>query len=224
MRRKRDILRRSLAALAMIALGLSSCGQDQIDWPSGDGGTCGAECGSWYPRPDATGKGKAYRIEKDYVAACLVWQKALRGDDQTYLSLGELYLKATREKNAAKTLLIFVSARNCPQCKTLAEAINARKDEFDAAGAVMVAGAASDIQDPSVHLTLDEADRLLIEEGWPKDWYRINDEEKFLEKFYNPAPWIIVIDLSRMKVLEASWDRFTADNVDDLLNFLETGR
>jgi len=200
----------------------AACGQDEIKWPATDGGAGGGECQSWYPGPNSNNGSEEYGIREGSIIGCLVWKSVIRNDSPSYLSMGELYLKSTEDTSGPSIMLVVMASKNCPGCGSLIEALSARKNDFEQADTIMVAVAASDVQDNTVHLTLDEAHELLEEDGWDKEWYFMNDEEGFLESFYAPSPQTIIIDLGSMKVLSISSSRFTADNSDELLDYIKS--
>ena len=57
-------------AAFLAVLIISACGQDAIDWPESDGGTCGMECQSWYPSPGGSeGNGEYEKINEALMPA-----------------------------------------------------------------------------------------------------------------------------------------------------------
>jgi len=211
------------AALFVIIVA-AACGQDEIEWPETDGGTGGGKCQSWYPQPNSSNGSEEYGVKEGSIIGCLVWKNVIKNGSPSYLSMGELYLKSTEDASGPASMLVVMASRNCPGCGSLIEAISTRKKDFEQADTVMVAVAASDVQDSTVHLTLDEAYDLLVEDGWNSEWYFMNDEEGFLESFYAPSPQTIIIDLESMKVLSISSSRFTQDNIDELLDFIKANK
>ena len=197
-----------------------SCAQEDIDLPdAGTGG--GGECGSWYPGSSGDG-GVVYGYNEGDTLPCFLWESVRiheKGEiPNTYLSMSGINLmyqkqdlETTQQEILAKfgiagpirSLLFAVSARNCPACQELLPEISALKDQFHAAGTIMVGVAFSDLQAEG-YLELDESEEVLLsifgDMEWREEWHRTNDAEHYLDIF-DSFPNVIVIRLSDMKVI-----------------------
>ncbi|MDD5308989.1 MAG: hypothetical protein PHU25_16875 [Deltaproteobacteria bacterium] len=213
--------RKALLIIVPAAL-LAACGQDEITLPP-EGGGGGGECGAWYPGGGDAGAdgGASYAVKEGSTFGCYVWESARRNGEDTYINTGEIYLAANRGDSGRKSLVIVVGARNCTACKALVEAIAPRKAEFEDKGALMVGLCRSDLTDPGVRLTLDEAEDVLVGgDGWPADWYVTNDAERHLPPELDVlVPWVVVVRLKDMSVRRIA--NYTKETAGDLLSSLD---
>jgi len=202
-----------LIAAALLA---AACGQDEVTLPDQDGGGAGA-CGAWYPGGDAQGDaGVDYAFNVGEIIPCFVWESVrggAEGDEyDTYINMGELYLQhehgavdEIREKYSdgvqdPKAVVLAISAENCAACAAFIASLDAWREDLEAAGAVLIGVARSDVSE-SNWLDLDGADELLLSEGWPDDLLRTNDAERHLGTLGNIYPMTAIIDLETMTLL-----------------------
>ncbi|MCP4674231.1 MAG: hypothetical protein GY854_01670 [Deltaproteobacteria bacterium] len=211
-----------------LSLVFAACGQEDVVLPDMGGGVSAGECGAWYPGGGGdAGTGDEFGIEKDKIFPCAVWESAREGGQDTYINVGDVYLGSKHAESAAKAIVIVVSARNCPTCGTLMSAIESIGDEFDAAGAMMIAMARRDLkgnpEDPD--FPISEAELVLDHEGWPVEkWFVINDAEGYLERTYDVGtPWTIVVDVKSMVVRSVSNEEFSPSiaGAEKLLQFVK---
>ncbi|MCP4606078.1 MAG: hypothetical protein GY847_37135 [Proteobacteria bacterium] len=215
-------------SISLVFLASVSCGQENINWPDG-GLISSGECGAWYPGGGKTDAGveSQYGIEEGSIFPCLVWESARLNSQDTYINIGDIYLKRKNSVSETKAIIVVVSAKNCPTCSSLIEAMESKSDDFDTAGALMIGMARRDLQgaaeDPDFNL--DDAETVLRSENWKTDeWYVINDEENHLNQTFDSfTPWIILVSTSNMIVRSLSNTDFPTDisGVDKLLGFIE---
>jgi len=214
------------ATCALLALG---CGQDQVVCP--EAAVAGGVCGPWYPGgggADAgldAGEEVEYEVEEGATFPCAVWESARLDDQDSYVSVGAVFLDAKHELTTHRSLVLLVSAQNCKSCTTLIGYIDKRKDEFDESGAFMLGMARRDFNDPSApDLKIDQTYSTFIHENWPvKRWPVINDAEGYIPADYDADfPWLIIVSLKDMVVRVAANDAFaaTAQGVENLLDYL----
>ncbi len=214
--------------LALLSPVLVTCGQEDVVLPDMVGGASAGECGGWYPGGGGdAGAGDEFGIEEGKILPCLVWESAREGRQDTYINVGDVYLGAKHGETDTKAIVLVVSARNCPACGVLMSAIETMSDEFDAAGAMMVAMARRDLQGVAEEpdFPLNEAEQVLEHEGWPVDqWFVINDAEGYLERTYDVGtPWVIVVDVKSMEVRSVSNEEFSPSmaGAEKLLQFVK---
>jgi hypothetical protein len=220
-----------LVVLAVAAVVLVGCGQDEVRFP--DAGAKGGACGPWYPGDCGADAGvdggcteAVYAVEEGATFPCAVWESAKLNGEDIFIDIGHTYLEVKHGISTYESLVIVISAENCSSCSVLIHAIEERAEEFDAAGALMIAMARRDLlgapEDPDFDIA--KAYQVIESEGWPVEtWPVINDDEDYIPTSYDDLPpWLIVVSFSDMVVQVASNMTFSpdADGVDALLEFL----
>lgn len=225
MRHARAIRFATIAASALLVFG---CGQDEVELP--EAAVAGGVCGTWYPGGSAdagvdAGGEADYAVKAGAIFPCAVWESARVNGQDIYVNVGSVYLDAKHGMSDTRSFVVVVSAKNCQSCITLINAIAARKEEFEEAGAYMIVMARRDqyaMGDPD--LSLDEAYAVAVEDGWPvESWPVINDEEYyFSSEFDTVAPWVVVVSVSDMVVQVRDTTSFVGEEgVVALLNYLD---
>jgi hypothetical protein len=225
-----------LPHLAIIILGaavwLTACGQEDAQFPETTG-VGGGACGPWYPGGEVDAgsseeAGQIYGIEQDLIFPCLVWESVRLDHADTYLNISDQYLKGVHEKDGPRAMVIVVSAEQCSGCVLLQLAMSKRIDDFNSAGALMIAMARRNLLGlpDADDFDLEKADEVLTNEGWPvQDWYITNDAEFYLDRrFDSGTPWVILVRMSDMKVISASNLEFGSNDegVAGLLELIES--
>lgn len=211
--------------LLAITLFAPGCGQEDAVFPdTGPTGSAGV-CGDWYPGAEEAAQ-DTYGMEEGKILPCPVWRSARLDGQDTYINIGDEYLKSSEGVGGPSSIVIVVSAERCTNCSQLILAMVKRKAEFDDAGALMIGMARRDLlglpEDPD--FDLDKAAEVLENEGWPvKTWYVINDAEHYFNTAYDEAtPWTVVIDTADMVVESNSNQAFSPNDtgVDQLLEMI----
>ncbi len=210
--------------LAVLAVITFACGQENVVLPDISFGS--GECGPWYPGGGDNADSGVYGIKEGKIFPCAVWEKARLNHQDTFINIGQEYLNAKHGKSNAKAVVIVVSSKGCTNCMKLISALNDRADDFDQAGAIMIAMARRVFRgspdDPD--LSIEQVDNVLLEEGWLVDrWPVINDEEHYFDTSFDDAtPWIAVVDIENMMAMSVSLYTFSPDaqGVEDLLGFI----
>jgi hypothetical protein len=199
-----------LVAVAATLLLAIACGQDDLTFPEL---SSGGECGAWYANADG-GVDSTYVFKKGETCPCFVWESvrigSVGGEPNTYINIGELFLK-TKHGNAQalqdewgvsepKALVLVISAKACPYCPSTISDVVAMRAEFESSGALMVGVCRNTMGSDDV-LSLEEADQILVDDDfWPEDLHRTNDAERHL-LLVNAFPQAAVIRLSDMKIV-----------------------
>ncbi len=212
-----------------IALPAASCGQDEVEFPVSKNGA-EARCGDWYPGwgdDTDSAAGDIYGVTEGKTFDCAVWRSVQLGGEPTYLNFGELHLAHAYGRSPYDSVVIIVSAEDCPSCSLLIRAMVERAEEFEEAGAMMIGMARRRLGAPAgaADFDLEKAVRVLEEERWPTDvWYATNDPEHVLDQSFDEfTPWVIIINLEDMSVRVAANNRFAAGpgGVSQMLALLE---
>lgn len=213
---------------AILVLSIAGCGQEDLVFPDSGVASGQGECGAAYATAESTGgeEGTCFCIQEEGIFPCLVWESARQNGQDIYISAEQIYLDAKHGLTDTRSLIIVVSAENCSTCAIVISALKNRAAEFEAAGAYMMAMARRSLtgstEDPD--FDLDKAELVLARESWPLTWPITNDEEGYLSRTFDTAtPWIIVVDVSDMRVKVASNQRFTPDpsGVEELLSYIK---
>jgi len=219
---------------ALVAIGtllIAGCAQEDARFPD-DTGFGGGECGAWYPGgggADAGVDGGAeadYAVEEGAIFPCAVWESAMLDGQETFINVGQVHLEAKHGATEHKSIVVIVSAEECPACVELIGNMIERKDEFDAAGAFMIAMARRSLHgaadDPD--FDLEKAYDVLQHEDWPvESWHVINDEEDYLPLAVDDGPpWKIIISVEDMVVQVMSNITFGTkeSGVSEMLDYL----
>ena len=207
-----------LILLSVASVVVLACDQSMVQFPDADGGD--QSCGSWYPGSEAD-SGIEYAIETDAIFPCLVWESVRRNHEDTWLNIGELYLSAKHGEISAKALIIAKVGVSCVACHYLVVELGNARQRLEP-HAVMVALTHGNAIYPEV-ISLDEAESIIVaQEGWPANWYLTNDlENHFSESEFVGIPWVTVVNLETMRVLNSSNSTFSASNVDELVSLVE---
>jgi len=210
-------MKRSSATMAGLVVGVlaAACGQGDPVFPD-DGAA--AECGDWYPGASADA-GAVYDIEVGATFPCLVWESARVNHQDTYFNAGELYLEAKHDVTGAAAMVVVLIGVSCAGCQELVGALAVHEAELS--GAAFMIGAVRD--DWVSETTLDHAEEVLVDQdGWPLAWMVTNDAEGHLSADeFDGVPWVFVIRLSDMEVVAGGTGVYSAENVDDLVAFVE---
>ena len=200
MKQHRRLFARLIFRLGSISLVLSGCGQSELVLPSG---SWGGTCGDWYPE-GASDNADAYGFEEEKTLPCAVLDSAMQEGEDTYISFEKIYLDAAFGVSDAKSVVIVVSAENCPACSLLIQDLADRADLIDETGAVMIDVTFCDNTDRTdCDFDLDRAVSAAEKEKWPLDrWIVTNDEDGFIRPMYRDSfPTVIVARTSDMKVV-----------------------
>lgn len=223
---------RYVGFIVVVGLAMWGCGQEDVVFPDSQNGGAAGMCGPWYPgggeEDGDGGTDSVYGIEEGKVFPCLVWESVRFGGADTYLNIGEEYLKAKNGLSETKALVIVVSAEHCPSCATLISALATRKDDFQEGSPLMIGMARRDLQglpdDPD--FSLDKAEQVLLSERWQgKEWFVTNDAEDYLDTVFDVGtPWIVVVEMKTMIVRSRSNEEFSPDGkgVEKLLSLIES--
>lgn len=211
------------------ALSAGGCGQEEVEFPATQG-RGSARCGDWYPGSgddtDSSGE-DLYGVAEGRTFDCAVWRSVELDEQPTYVNFGELHLAHTFGQSPYDSVVIVVSAEDCPSCSLLIRAMVERMEEFEEAGAMMIGMARRRLGAPAgdPDFDLERAVRALEEERWPTEaWYATNDPEHVLDESFDEfTPWVIIVALEDMSVRVAANDRFAAgpDGVSRMLELLE---
>lgn len=206
-----------------LALVFLSCGQQEVLLPENPDCSKGSNCGAWYPTAESDGGAAGF--DEGETFPCLVWESVRQNGGDTFLNVGEEYLKAKHSKSAIRSMVLILSAGGCPSCTSLIYAMQKRIADFEASGALVIGIIWRDLSGADLDYDLDKAERILVEqEFWPAaSWPLTNDEEEHLrDQFQEGFPRILVIQLPAMQVKSASTTAFSPDDegVSDLLQFL----
>jgi hypothetical protein len=209
--------------LVHFALVFLSCGQQEVLLPENPDCSAGTSCGSWYPTSGSDGGAAGF--DEGETFPCLVWESARQNGGDTFLNVGEEYLKAKHSKSTIRAMVLILSAGGCPSCTSLIYAMQKRIADFEAKGALVVGIIWRDLSGADLDYDLDKAEETLVEqEFWPAaNWPLTNDEEEHLrDPFQEGFPRILVIQMADMQVRSASTTAFSPDDqgVSDLLQFL----
>lgn len=188
----------------------AACGQDGVVFP--DGGS--TECGAWYPGSGSdAGTENEIGLKKGNVFPCVVWESARIDKSDTYINIGEEYLKAKHNSdNTNRAIVFFVSADNCPNCVLLSNKIAGSAQELTEAGARLIGVAYTDAGNASVQLSLEEAESILEHEQWPMQFPVANDQEENLRGVSQFFPQLIVVRMSDMKIYTVGDGDFGGNN------------
>jgi hypothetical protein len=215
------------------ALGVSSCAQEDIVLPDLGGSVAAGECSAAYP--GGTELDTIYgNIEGD-TFPCLVWESVRVGEGgdepNTFIDARALYLQAKNGESevlqskwgvaAPTALIIMISTEPCAECTKLTAGLVDRRDELEAAGAVLVGVCRDTLSEQDIDL--GQADAVLLEsDGWLPDWHRTNDAEHFLE-LGSSFPQVIAVRLRDMLVVHstAGIQGSGGGDADDLLALVE---
>lgn len=218
----------ALVFLVVAAATLGACGQREAEFPDGGGGFFGGACGPGYPGSGEADAGAEveYAVAEGAVFPCALWESARLDGQDTFINVAQVFLEARHGVTAHKALVIVASARNCGPCQALTDALAARRADVEAAGALMIGMARTDLQAPGApYFDLDEACETMDHEGWPmQHWHVINDAEGYLPaQLDSGTPWIVVVGLAGMEVQVVSNTAFTpnAEGVGNLISLIQ---
>ena len=194
------MMKHGLAILGTAVFFVCGCGQRQLVLPEG---TAGNACGPGYPALEPDGGG-TYDLETGAVSPCLLFASAELNGEPGYIHFTDLHLKAKHGQIDATSVVIVVSAENCPSCAVFMADLSERVTDFEAAGAIMIAGVWCDNVDrDNCGFDLETAVSVAESEGWPTDrWWVTNDAEGQLKPTFSETfPSAIVVRLSDMNVV-----------------------
>jgi hypothetical protein len=208
----------TIIVIALTALAAHGCQQQEAKISDVLGGASG-DCGPWYAQGEgAADGGTVYAIDEGATFPCAVWTSVRKEGEDTWFNVGELYLEAKNGLTDKKALLLFISGQECPACFSMIEGINERKADLEAIAEIIAVNRG----EPALELVydLDEAVDVMSDQGWPSDWPITNDVEDYVLGFEN-FPWIVLVRLSDMQVIEMSNDKYSSSNVSALINDIE---
>jgi hypothetical protein len=224
---------------ACVVLATLGCGQQDVVLPEQSGGAAG-ECGPWYPAGgdagveetgsddgDSDNEGEGFAYEIGSTLPCFVWESVRVGptgpEPNTYINMGEVYLQSEwgaiddfQAKWGAGVvepnwILLVLVASVCPSCESYVNDIMDHRADFESRGVAIVGVARSYDLDNTVDLTFEEAEDLLMHDGFEDntDLHRTNDEERYLganATMPSGYPQMGLIRIEDMKVIDKTVD------------------
>ncbi len=227
-------LARIIIGMAIVTMLATGCGQDDVTLPDQVGASGGA-CGAWYPGGDVEiDGGTIYNFVEGEIIPCFVWESVRVGpqgaDPNAYINMGELHLQYKHGKideiqdkysdgiADPRAIVLSVSALNCAACQSYISSIATWRDTLEDDGAILIGVARSDVSEAE-WLDMEEADELILDEGWPEDLHRTNDAERHLGTLGNIYPMTAIIDLETMTLLKLDTGQvfFNGESIHDFL-------